>query len=45
MSIGAIAGGVAGGLLVALAPSGVLKAALGVILIASSLKVFGRSRS
>jgi len=45
MSIGAIAGGVAGGLLVALAPSGVLKAALGVILIASSFKVFGRSRS
>src|SRR5580765_736486 len=42
MGIGAIAGGVAGGLLSALAPSGLLKAMLGVILIVSALKVFGR---
>ena len=41
MGIGAIAGGVAGGLLSSLAPSGFLKAMLGVTLIASSLKVFG----
>jgi uncharacterized membrane protein YfcA len=41
MGIGAIAGGVAGGLLSSLAPSGFLKAMLGVVLIASSLKVFG----
>jgi uncharacterized protein len=44
MSIGAVVGGVAGGLLVSLAPSGVLKAVLGIILIASAFKVFGRSR-
>jgi uncharacterized membrane protein YfcA len=45
MGIGAIAGGVSGGLLSSLAPSGFLKAMLGVILIASSLKVFGRQRN
>jgi uncharacterized membrane protein YfcA len=42
MSIGAIAGGVAGGLMTHLAPSDVVKALLGVILIASSFKVFGK---
>lgn len=42
MGLGAIAGGIGGGLLSALAPSGVLKAILGVILIASSVKVFAR---
>ena len=40
MGLGAIAGGIAGGLLSSLAPSGFLKALLGVILIASSVKVF-----
>jgi uncharacterized protein len=43
MGIGAIAGGIAGGLLSSLAPSGLLKALLGVILIASALKVFWRA--
>ena len=43
MGIGAIAGGIAGGLLSSLAPSGLLKAMLGVILIASALKVFWRA--
>ena len=42
MGIGAIAGGIAGGLLSSLAPSGLLKAMLGVILIASSIKVFAK---
>jgi uncharacterized membrane protein YfcA len=42
MGIGAIAGGIAGGLVSSLVPSGLLKAMLGAILIASSLKVFGR---
>jgi uncharacterized membrane protein YfcA len=46
MSIGAIAGGVAGGLLSSVVPSGSLKAVLGVILIGSSVKVFAKgSRS
>ena len=40
MGLGAIAGGIAGGLLSSRAPSGFLKAVLGVILIASSVKVF-----
>lgn len=44
MGIGAIAGGIAGGVLSSLAPSGLLKAMLGVILIGSSLKVFGSRR-
>jgi uncharacterized membrane protein YfcA len=43
MSIGAIAGGVAGGLLTGVAPSGVLKASLGVILIASSYRVLAKA--
>jgi uncharacterized membrane protein YfcA len=43
MGLGAIAGGVAGGLLSALVPSGLLKAVLGLILIVSSIKVFARS--
>ena len=42
MGLGAIAGGVGGGLLSPLAPSSFLKAMLGVILIASSVKVFAR---
>ena len=42
MSIGADTGGVAGGLLTSIAPSGSLKALLGVILIASSYKVFAK---
>ena len=42
MGLGAIAGGIGGGLLESLAPSGILKAVLGVILIASSIKVFAR---
>jgi uncharacterized membrane protein YfcA len=42
MGLGAIAGGIGGGLLANLAPSGILKAMLGVILIASSIKVFAR---
>ena len=41
MGIGAVAGGIAGGLLSSTAPSGLLKAMLGLILILSSLKVFG----
>lgn len=41
MGFGAIVGGIAGGLLSSVVPSGLLKALLGVILIASSLKVFG----
>jgi uncharacterized protein len=46
MGLGAIAGGIAGGLLSSLAPSSLLKAALGAILIASSVKVFAKgSRS
>jgi uncharacterized membrane protein YfcA len=40
MGLGAIAGGIGGGLLSSLAPSNFLKAMLGVILIASSVKVF-----
>jgi uncharacterized membrane protein YfcA len=39
MGLGAIAGGVGGGLLSSLAPSSLLKAMLGVILIVSSIKV------
>jgi uncharacterized membrane protein YfcA len=39
MGLGAIAGGIGGGLLSSLAPSSLLKAVLGVILIASSIKV------
>jgi uncharacterized membrane protein YfcA len=39
MGLGAIAGGIGGGLLSSLAPSGSLKAMLGVILIVSSIKV------
>ncbi len=42
MGLGAIAGGIGGGLLASLAPSSVLKAVLGVILIGSSVKVFVR---
>lgn len=42
MGLGAIAGGIGGGLLSSLAPSGLLKAMLGVILIGSSVKVFRR---
>ena len=45
MGLGAIAGGIGGGLLSAAAPSSFLKAALGVILIASSVKVFVRAES
>jgi uncharacterized membrane protein YfcA len=41
MGLGAIAGGVGGGLLSSLAPSSLLKAMLGVILIVSSIKVRG----
>ncbi len=44
MALGAIAGGIVGGLLSSLVPSGFLKAVLGVILIASSVKVFGSKR-
>jgi len=44
MGLGAIAGGVGGGLLSSLAPSSLLKAMLGVILIVSSIKVRGRLR-
>jgi uncharacterized membrane protein YfcA len=40
MGLGAIVGGIGGGLLSSLAPSGFLKAVLGVILIATSVKVF-----
>ena len=40
MGLGAIAGGIGGGLLSSVAPSSFLKAMLGVILIASSVKVF-----
>jgi len=42
MGLGAIAGGIGGGMLASLAPSGLLKAVLGVILIVSSVKVFVR---
>ena len=42
MGLGAIVGGICGGLLASLAPSSILKAVLGVILIASSIKVFAR---
>jgi uncharacterized membrane protein YfcA len=42
MGLGAIAGGIGGGLLASLAPSGLLKAMLGVILIVSSIKVFAK---
>jgi uncharacterized membrane protein YfcA len=42
MGLGAVAGGIGGGLLANLAPSGLLKVVLGVILIASSIKVFAR---
>jgi uncharacterized protein len=44
MALGAIAGGIIGGLLSSRVPSGFLKAVLGVILIASSVKVFGKQR-
>jgi uncharacterized membrane protein YfcA len=44
MGLGAIAGGVGGGLLSSLAPSSLLKATLGVILIVSSIKVRRRLR-
>lgn len=43
MGLGAIAGGIGGRLLASLAPSGFLKAVLGVILIVSSFKVFARA--
>lgn len=42
MGIGAVVGGIAGGLLAHLAPSGLLKAMLGAILIGSSIKVFAK---
>jgi uncharacterized membrane protein YfcA len=42
MGLGAVAGGIGGGLLANLAPSSLLKAVLGVILIASSIKVFAK---
>ena len=42
MGLGAIAGGIGGGLLSSLAPSSLLKAILGVILIVSSIKIRGR---
>jgi uncharacterized membrane protein YfcA len=42
MSLGAIAGGIGGGLFAAMVPSGALKAILGVILIGSSVKAFSR---
>ena len=42
MSLGAAVGGIGGGLLASLAPSGLLKAMLGVILIVSSAKVFAK---
>jgi uncharacterized protein len=42
MGLGAIAGGILGGLLASVAPPGALKAILGVILITSSVKVFAR---
>jgi uncharacterized membrane protein YfcA len=44
MGLGAIAGGIGGGLLSSLVASGFLKAVLGVILIGSSVKVFVRRR-
>jgi uncharacterized protein len=42
MGLGAVAGGIGGGLLAHLAPSALLKAFLGLILIGSSIKVFAR---
>jgi uncharacterized protein len=42
MGLGAIAGGICGGLFSSVAPSGFLKAVLGLILIVSSTKVFAR---
>jgi uncharacterized membrane protein YfcA len=45
MGLGAIAGGIGGGLLSALVSAGFLKALLGVILIASSVKVFARQQA
>jgi uncharacterized membrane protein YfcA len=42
MGLGAIAGGIGGGLLASLAPSTLLKGMLGMILIVSSVKVFAR---
>jgi uncharacterized membrane protein YfcA len=45
MGLGAIAGGIAGGLLSSVAPASLLKAVLGVILIASSVKVFAKGSS
>jgi uncharacterized membrane protein YfcA len=42
MGLGAIAGGIGGGLLSSVAPSSLLKAMLGLILILSSVKVFVR---
>lgn len=42
MGAGAIAGGIAGGLLAHLAPAGFLKALLGAILIGSAIKVFSK---
>ncbi len=44
MGLGAIVGGIGGGLLSSLVPSGYLKAILGVILIATSVKVFVKQR-
>lgn len=45
MGVGAITGGVIGGLLSSFTPSGLLKAVLGVILIVSSIKVFAKQRA
>jgi uncharacterized membrane protein YfcA len=42
MGLGAIVGGISGGLFSSMAPSGFLKALLGLILIASSIKVFAK---
>ena len=42
MGVGAVAGGIGGGFLAALAPSGFLKAMLGLILIVSAVKAFRR---
>lgn len=45
MGLGAVAGAILGGTLASRAPSGFLKALLGVILIGSSLKAFSRSET
>jgi hypothetical protein len=44
VALDSITGAIVGGLLPALVPSGLLKAVLGVILITSSVKVFGKHR-